>query len=99
MNQKNKKNVIAIVGPTASGKTALAVELAKQIKSEIISADSRQIFKEFNIATAKPTEEEMQGVKHHLIDIISPDEEYTVANFADEATTILEQLFEQGKLR
>lgn len=97
MKPKNKKNVIAIVGPTASGKTALAVEIAKHIDTEIISADSRQIFKEFDIATAKPTTEETQGIKHHLIDVVNPDEEFTVADFADRASKIMENLFEQGK--
>ena len=97
MKPKNKKNVIAIVGPTASGKTALAVEIAKHIDTEIISADSRQIFKEFDIATAKPTVEETQGIKHHLIDVVNPDEEFTVADFADRASKIMEKLFEQGK--
>lgn len=97
MKQKNKKNVIAITGPTASGKTALAVEIAKYLGSEIISADSRQIFKEFDIATAKPAKEEMQGIKHHLIDVVNPDEEFTVADFADKASNIMETLFEQEK--
>ena len=97
MKPKNKKNVIAIVGPTASGKTTLAVEIAKHIDTEIISADSRQIFKEFDIATAKPTTEETQGIKHHLIDVVNPDEEFTVADFADSASKIMENLFEQGK--
>lgn len=97
MKPKNKKNVIAIVGPTASGKTTLAVEIAKHIDTEIISADSRQIFKEFDIATAKPTTEETQGIKHHLIDVVNPDEEFTVADFADRASKIMENLFEQGK--
>ncbi len=96
-SQKNPK-VIAIVGPTASGKTALAIELAKKLDTEIISADSRQIFKEFNIAVAKPTEEEMQGIKHHLISEISPNEDFTVANFADKAKVIMNELFEQRKI-
>lgn len=97
MKKKNKKTVIAIVGATASGKTALAVNIAKYLNTEIISADSRQIFKEFDIATAKPTKTEQQGVKHHLIDIISPAEEFTVADFADRAEKVIEALFTQGK--
>ena len=68
--KKTNKTVIAICGPTASGKTTLAVEIAKHLDTEIISADSRQIYKEFNIAVAKPSKEEMQGIKHHFIDII-----------------------------
>ena len=99
MNKKNSPHtVIAIVGPTGSGKTACAVELAKKLETEILSADSRQIFKEFDIATAKPTKEEMQNIKHHFIDIISPVEEYTVANFADEARNIMNELFNKGKI-
>ena len=99
MNKKSSPHtVIAIVGPTGSGKTACAVELAKKLETEILSADSRQIFKEFDIATAKPTKEEMQNVKHHFIDIISPVEEYTVANFADEARNIMNELFNKGKI-
>lgn len=98
MKKENKNTVIAIVGPTASGKSALAVEVAKYLESEIISADSRQIFKEFNIATAKPSLEEMQGIKHYLIDEIEPVEEFTVADFADRASKIMNNLFEQDKI-
>ncbi len=97
MKPKNKKNVIAITGPTASGKSVLAVEVAKYLNTEIISADSRQIFKEFDIATAKPDEQEMQGIQHHLIDVVNPDEEFSVADFADRAAKIMDNLFEQGK--
>ena len=91
------KKIIAIVGPTASGKTSLAVELAKKLETEIISADSRQIFKEFQIATAKPTKEEQQGIKHHLMDFVEPTEEFTVADFKDQATCIIEKLLRQDK--
>ena len=76
-----KSKVIVIAGPTASGKTALSIELAKRINGEIISCDSMQIYKEMDIGTAKVTKEEMQGIKHYLIDIISPMERYTVSNF------------------
>lgn len=95
--QKAPKKVIAIVGPTASGKTSLAVELAKKLNTDIISADSRQVFKEFDIAVAKPSIDEMQGIKHHLLGVVNPGEEFTVANFADEAKKIMEELFEEGK--
>lgn len=94
---KKRNRVIAVAGPTASGKSATAVEIAKMLNTDIISADSRQIFKEFNVAVAKPTQQEQQGIKHHLIGIVNPDEEYTVANFADDAKTIMDKLFEQGK--
>ena len=73
--------VICIVGPTASGKTGLSIELAKKINAQIISADSMQVYRGLDIATAKVTKEEMQGVKHHLIDIVDPDEKYSVADF------------------
>ena len=95
--EKIDKKVIAIVGPTASGKTSLAVEIAKLLDTEIISADSRQIFKEFNIAVAKPSQEEMQDIKHNLVGIINPDEEYTVANFADDARKIMQNLYSKNK--
>lgn len=98
MTKKNNNHVIAIVGPTASGKTSLAVEIAKYFDTEIISADSRQIYKEFNIATAKPTIEEMQGIKHHLTDCVKPTDEFTVANFADEAKKVINNLFLQKKI-
>ena len=98
MKKTNKKTVIAIAGPTASGKTALAIELAKIFDTEIISADSRQIYKEFDIATAKPSKEEMQGIKHHLIDVVSPLEEFTVADFADRASNVLKELFSRDKI-
>ena len=96
-NNSQKPAIIAIAGPTGSGKTACAIELAKKLGTEIISADSRQIFKELNIATAKPLEKEKEGIKHHLIDIIEPTEEYTVANFADDARKIIDKLLEQNK--
>lgn len=97
-NNTGKQNtVIAIVGPTGSGKTACAVELAKQLETEVISADSRQIFKEFDIATAKPSFEERQGIKHHLIDVVEPTQEFTVADFADNARKVMEELFAKGK--
>ena len=98
MKPENKPKVIAVAGPTASGKTALAVEIAKYLDTEIISADSRQIFREFDIATAKPTQQEMQGIKHHLIDVVNPDEEFTVADFSDSASKVMEKLFKQNKI-
>ncbi len=73
--------VIVIAGPTATGKTALSVKLAKEIGGEVISADSVQIYKELNIGSAKPTEEEMNGVLHHMIDILAPDETFSVAQY------------------
>ena len=85
-----KEKVIVIVGPTASGKTGLSIELAKRIGGEIISADSMQIYKDMNIGTAKVTEEEKEGINHYLIDIISPEERYTVSNFKKDAEKAIE---------
>ena len=92
-----KSKVIVIAGPTASGKTALSIELAKQINGEIISSDSMQIYKDMNIGTAKVTKEEMQGIKHHLIDFLSPEERYTVSNFKNDAERIIKDILERGK--
>ena len=93
----NKAKVVVICGPTASGKTALSVELAKQIDGEIVSADSMQIYKDMNIGTAKPTKEEMQGIEHHLIDYILPDERYSVADFKKDAKTAIRNIIKKGK--
>ena len=75
------EKVIVIAGPTASGKTALAVELAKKINGEVISCDSMQIYKDMNIGSAKPTIDEMQGIKHYLVDCVLPNQRYTVSDF------------------
>ena len=88
---------IVVVGPTASGKTSLGVELAKRFNGEVVSADSMQIYKEMQIATAKPTEDEMQGIPHHMIDFVSPDENYSVALYKEEAMKIIEDIASRGK--
>lgn len=85
------------MGPTASGKTNLAIQIAKKINGEIISADSRLVYKGFDIATAKPTLEERQGIKHHLIDIVEPEVDYSVANFFDDAKIAIEEISKKGK--
>ena len=92
-----KPKVIVICGPTASGKTALSIELAKKINGEIISSDSMQIYKDMDIGTAKPTKEETQGIKHYLIDFVSPDERYSVANFKKDAKQALKEIIKKGK--
>ena len=79
------KRIAAVVGPTASGKTALAVALAKQFNGEVVSADSMQIYRKLNIGTAKPTAEEMQGVPHHMLDVAAPGESYSVSRYEKEA--------------
>ncbi len=93
-----KIKVVAVVGPTASGKTSLAVKLAKIFDGEVISADSMQVYKGMDIATAKPDEEEMSGVPHHLISIISPDEEFSVSRFKVLATKAVNDIVSRGKL-
>lgn len=94
----NKKTIIAITGPSASGKSALAIEIAKSINGEIVSVDSRQIYKQLNIGSAKPTMEERQGIMHHLIDIVDITKEYTVADFADDAALKIKEIYEQEKV-
>lgn len=93
----NKIKTITVCGPTASGKTSLGVELAKKLNGEIVSADSIQIYKGVNIASAKPDLEEMQGIKHHLIDFVSPDEDYSVAQFVKDASKCIEEINSKGK--
>lgn len=90
--------VISVVGPTASGKTRLAVELAKHFNGEIISADSMQIYQGMAIATAKPTQEEMQGIPHHLIDFLPPDQTYSVALFVRDAARCIKEITARGRL-
>lgn len=92
-----KPTVIVIGGPTASGKSNLAVKLAQKINGEIISADSMQIYKEMNIGTAKITEEEMQGIKHHMISFVSPEERYSVSTYKKEAESKIEEILKKGK--
>lgn len=93
MNTTPKKYLITVIGPTAIGKTALAIEIAKHFKCEIISADSRQFFKEMNIGTAVPSKDELEAVKHHFIQNISIFEEYTVGNFERDAIAKLDELY------
>ena len=94
----NKPKVIVICGPTASGKTSLSIELAKKINGEIISSDSMQIYKDMNIGTAKPTIEEMQGIKHYLIDFVQPDKRYSVAEFKRDAEKAIEEILKKDKV-
>ena len=92
------QKVIVIAGPTASGKTSLGVELAKKIDGEVISADSMQIYKDMTIGTAKPTLEETDGIPHYLIDFISPNERYSVADFKKDAEEKIEEILNKGKM-
>ena len=93
----NKAKVIVICGPTASGKTALSIEVAKKINGEIISCDSMQIYKDMNIGTAKPTKEEMGEIKHYLIDYVLPTERYSVAEYKKDAKKAIKEVIEKGK--
>lgn len=94
----SNKFLLVIAGPTAVGKTALAIELAKYFHTEIISADSRQLYKEMSIGTAKPSLDEMKGIKHHLLDCISVKENYNAGNFEKDALDILHALYETHKV-
>lgn len=98
MIKQMQKKIIAITGPSASGKTNLAVRLAKNLNGEVISVDSRQIYKELNIGSAKPTIEERQGIEHHQIDIKSITQEYTAANYSDDAKVIINNILNKGKI-
>ena len=94
---KKMKKVIVICGPTASGKTNLAIELAKKIDGEIVSCDSMQIYQEMNIGTAKPTKEEMQGIKHYVLDFVSPEKRYSVADYKKDAKKAIKEILQKGK--
>ena len=93
-----KPDLIVICGPTASGKTALSVALAKQLGGEVVSADSMQIYRRMDIGTAKPTLEEMDGVPHHMIDVADPEENYSVARYVSDAIPIVDDIIARGKI-
>ncbi len=93
-----KPKIIVICGPTASGKTKLSIELAKEIDGEVICCDSMQIYKDMNIGTAKVTEEEMQGIKHHLVNFVSPEQRYSVANYKKDATNAIQDVLARNKV-
>ena len=90
-------NIICIAGPTASGKTALAVELAKEFNGEVVSCDSMYVYRRMNIGTAKPTEEEKQGIIHHMIDVAEPDEDFSVSKYCNMASSIVDDIVARGK--
>ena len=93
-----KTKVIVIVGPTASGKTSLGIHIAKQFNGEVVSGDSMQIYENMDIATAKPTKEEMDGIKHHLIGFVNPQNEYSVASFCEDAKKVVSEIIKKGKI-
>ena len=90
-------NIICIAGPTASGKTALAVALAKECNGEVVSCDSMYVYKRMNIGTAKPSPEEMEGIVHHMIDVADPDEDFSVSKYCDMAAPIVDDIVARGK--
>ncbi len=93
-----KKRYLAIAGPTASGKSALAVELAKRLDGEIVSVDSMQVYDTISIGTARPTKEEMQGIPHHLLGFLPLSQPYSVVRYISDAKAVLESIDEKGKL-
>ena len=90
-------NIICVAGPTASGKTALAVELAKEVGGEVVSCDSMYVYKRMNIGTAKPTLEEMDGIVHHMIDVAEPWEDFSVSKYCEMAAPIVDDIVARGK--
>lgn len=97
MDGRDKINVIAVVGPTASGKTALGIELAKRLGGEIVSCDSMQVYKGMDIASAKPTEAELRSIPHHMISYVNPNETYSVARFCNDASAEIGEIAARGK--
>ncbi len=93
-----KPKILAIVGATASGKSALAVRLAKKINGEVVSVDSRQVYRGLNIGTGKITKREMQGVPHHMLDVASPKRQYSVVLYIEQTRKIITQIFKRGKV-
>lgn len=93
-----KPKVIVIVGPTASGKTSLSIELAKKINGEIVSCDSMQIYKDMDIGSAKPTKEEMQGIKHYVLDEVEPTKRFSVAEYKIKAEEAIEEILKKKKV-
>ena len=89
--------IICVVGPTASGKTSLAVALAREYNGEVVSCDSMQLYRRMDIGTAKPTAEEMQGIPHHMIDVIDPDEDFSVGKYVEMATPMVDEILRRGK--
>jgi len=96
--KNGKPKIIVIVGPTASGKSALAVEIAQKFNGEIVSADSRQIYRGMDIGTAKPSKKEMTAVRHHLIDIKDPNQDYSVGQYKKDAIKAINRIIKSGKL-
>lgn len=93
----DKPKLIVVLGPTAVGKSAVGIDMAKKLGGEIINADSLQVYKYFDIGTAKPSSEELREARHHLIDIVSPDEDFNAGMFRSRAASVIENLYNSGK--
>lgn len=93
-----KPDLIVITGPTATGKTALGVSVAKALDGEVVGADSMQIYRRMDIGTAKPTAEETEGVPHHMIDLVDPEENYSVSRYVEQATAAVDDILSRGKV-
>ena len=93
-----KPDILVVCGPTASGKTALAAELALRLDGEVVSADSMQVYRRMDIGTAKPTPGEMRGVPHHMLDVADPWENYSVARYVEDAVPIVDGILARGRL-
>ncbi len=98
MDERKKIKIAAVVGPTASGKTKLAVDICRALNGEAVSCDSMQIYKHMDIATAKPTKQEMCGIPHHMLDFLEPDEKYSVAAYCAQASKCIDDISDRGKL-
>ena len=92
------KKILVITGPTATGKTALGVRLAKKLNGEVVSADSMQIYRKMDIGTAKPDAEEMDGVRHHMLDVVEPEDNYSAARYVEDASVCVDDILSRGKL-
>lgn len=97
-HMESKKNIVCVIGPTASGKSARAISLAKERGGEVISVDSRQVYRMLDIGTEKISKEEMQGIPHHLIDIRDPKESYSAGDFVQDAERLIEEIYARGKV-
>ena len=93
-----KPNLIVITGPTATGKTALGVAVAKALNGEVVGADSMQIYRHMDIGTAKPMPEEMENIPHHMVDMVSPLESFSVSRYVEQATQVVDDILARGKV-
>lgn len=98
MSIHKKNKILVIVGPTASGKTSLSIELAKKFNGEVISADSRQVYKGMDLGTGKVTKKEMQGIKHYLLDVVTPNTQFSAAKFVKQGDKAIKEILKKGKL-